>query len=210
MILRPTTPVAISKDIVAFCQSVASNERPRYLKVEPAAGAQPNDCVNVVASQIARRGGAAVTGWQIWEWPKVLVEAEFHVVWEAPDGVLHDVTPKPTPYHITRIVFLPDPGLVYEGKQINNRRKALSPTRDVEDFIAAAEEEFEIINRGERAYQHGRIDLVDDESIEYREIQRRKLDAELRIRQRLAADPSRNGPCPCGSGRKFKRCHGPR
>ncbi|MDX6205137.1 MAG: preprotein translocase subunit SecA, partial [Frankiales bacterium] len=26
--------------------------------------------------------------------------------------------------------------------------------------------------------------------------------------QAVGADPSRNGPCPCGSGRKYKRCHG--
>jgi uncharacterized protein len=25
---------------------------------------------------------------------------------------------------------------------------------------------------------------------------------------RQTADPGRNGPCPCGSGKKFKRCHG--
>jgi preprotein translocase subunit SecA len=26
--------------------------------------------------------------------------------------------------------------------------------------------------------------------------------------QAVGSDPSRNGPCPCGSGKKFKRCHG--
>ena len=26
--------------------------------------------------------------------------------------------------------------------------------------------------------------------------------------QAIGGDPSRNGPCPCGSGRKYKRCHG--
>ena len=26
--------------------------------------------------------------------------------------------------------------------------------------------------------------------------------------QATGSDPSRNGPCPCGSGRKYKRCHG--
>ena len=28
------------------------------------------------------------------------------------------------------------------------------------------------------------------------------------IIQTGAADISKNGPCPCGSGRKYKRCHG--
>ncbi len=27
-------------------------------------------------------------------------------------------------------------------------------------------------------------------------------------RQRVSADPARNAPCPCGSGKKYKKCHG--
>jgi preprotein translocase subunit SecA len=26
--------------------------------------------------------------------------------------------------------------------------------------------------------------------------------------QVTGSGPSRNGPCPCGSGRKYKKCHG--
>ncbi|MGH3647444.1 MAG: SEC-C metal-binding domain-containing protein, partial [Micromonosporaceae bacterium] len=26
--------------------------------------------------------------------------------------------------------------------------------------------------------------------------------------QKAADTPSRNAPCPCGSGKKYKRCHG--
>ncbi|WP_420843181.1 SEC-C metal-binding domain-containing protein [Cryptosporangium phraense] len=26
--------------------------------------------------------------------------------------------------------------------------------------------------------------------------------------QKTGAGPSRNAPCPCGSGKKYKRCHG--
>ena len=33
----------------------------------------------------------------------------------------------------------------------------------------------------------------------------RRNDAEL---QKAGVSASRNDPCPCGSGRKFKRCHG--
>ncbi|MGH3693284.1 MAG: SEC-C metal-binding domain-containing protein [Pseudonocardiaceae bacterium] len=32
---------------------------------------------------------------------------------------------------------------------------------------------------------------------------------EVRARgHHAASEPSRNAPCPCGSGRKYKRCHG--
>ena len=26
--------------------------------------------------------------------------------------------------------------------------------------------------------------------------------------QAVGSEPTRNGPCPCGSGKKYKRCHG--
>ena len=32
-------------------------------------------------------------GWRLWEWPSVLVEAEFHAVWRMKDGNLQDPTP---------------------------------------------------------------------------------------------------------------------
>ena len=37
---------------------------------------------------------------------------------------------------------------------------------------------------------------------------RRAPQERLRQLRKAAADPGRNDPCPCGSGEKFKRCHG--
>ncbi|MCB9562921.1 MAG: SEC-C domain-containing protein [Kofleriaceae bacterium] len=34
------------------------------------------------------------------------------------------------------------------------------------------------------------------------------VDAQLRAATAAAAPPGRNDPCPCGSGKKYKRCHG--
>ncbi|MEZ0470041.1 hypothetical protein [Luteimonas salinilitoris] len=52
-----------------------------YLTVQPEADAVVNECFPNVEAKIARAGGRMLCGWQLWEWPHVLVEAEFHAVW---------------------------------------------------------------------------------------------------------------------------------
>ena len=42
-------------------------------------------------------------GWRIWEWYGVMIEAEFHTIWESSDGILHDITP--APQEIGRTLF---------------------------------------------------------------------------------------------------------
>lgn len=38
-------------------------------------------------------GGRLITGWGIWQWDNILVEAEAHAIWESPDNQLIDITP---------------------------------------------------------------------------------------------------------------------
>jgi hypothetical protein len=134
-----------------------------------------------------------------------MVEAEFHAVWRDPNGALHDLTPKALPIH--RILFLPDPVRVYEGRQVNNIRRAISSAGAVKDFIEAADAMFEFMNRGERANQHGQLRITAEEAIELKLIRQQGTKAYARILASLPS-PGRNDPCPCGSGRKFKKCHG--
>jgi hypothetical protein len=100
---------------------------------------------------VLSHGGQICYGWQIWEWPDVMIGAEFHAVWKDPGGKLHDLTPKPVP---TDRVFLPDPVKVYEDRQVNNNRRALSDRPAVREFMEAADAEYEFLNRGARAAQH--------------------------------------------------------
>jgi hypothetical protein len=82
--------------------------------------------------------------------PGVLLEAEFHAVWRDASGARVDVTPKAIP-GIDHIFFLPDPALDYKGRQIDNRRVAITGDPTVEEYIVAAEAWFDVLNRGERA-----------------------------------------------------------
>ncbi len=54
-----------------------------------------------------------------------------------------------------------------------------------------------------------RDDLVDDACFAVQELRLVLLDRATRpAPRRVEARPGRNDPCPCGSGKKFKKCHG--
>lgn len=135
------------------------------------------------------------------------MEAEFHAVWASPTGELIDVTPKNR--QVCRVLFLPDNHLVYSGRQVNNVRRPLSADPCVTEYFATFDAEFELLNRGARADQHGEIELTDSEVDEYASLQKRRAFLFSRV-MRLAAFVGPYTPCPCGSGKKMKWCHGGR
>lgn len=148
-----------------FCKQVTSSSLPVELACEPAPGAQLLDCFSTVESQVQKFGGRPVLGWAIWEFPQVLIEAEFHAVWERhDDGVLIDISAHPLPF--SKITFLPDPQRVYLGRQVDNIRKPLSKDPKVRQFIYLMQRQFEILNRGSRADQY-EVDLPKKERKEY-------------------------------------------
>jgi uncharacterized protein YecA (UPF0149 family) len=104
-----------------------------------------------------------------------------------------------------RSLFLPDPALSDTGKQIDNIRKPLVDDAKLSTFINAANAIFDIYNRGERASQFGRIAITRDE---YAELQRLELQKTKMMSEILISTPGRNDLCRCGSGIKWKKCHG--
>ena len=202
---RTTTPKRITPVIEALASELVPGGVPVFLPATPPApDAQMNECFAAVEGEVTRHGGSACIGWRIWEWPHVLIEAEFHAVWRNPAGELCDVTPLVNGE--ARILFLPDPGRAFEGKQVNSIRKPLSTNPDVAAFIAVADAEFELGNRGERDRQGGQITLEGDEAEEWIALQRKRR--ELLPRLLKVSPPGRNEACDCGSGRKFKHCCG--
>lgn len=203
--LRTTTPNRISPSIMDLAAFLVPTGVLTYVPVVPAGDAQFNECFAAAAKQAARFGGSVCQGWRIWEWPRVLIEAEFHAVWRDHTGELCDVTPPPDGE--TQILFLPDGARVYEGRQINNVRRPLSKHPDVAAFIAAGDAHFELMNRGDRARQNGAVTLEGAEIEEMSRILAAKTELTRRLRLGLPL-PKRNEPCDCGSGKKFKRCCG--
>lgn len=172
-----------------------------YLAVQSEPGAVLNECFPNVEAKMARAGGGMLCGWQLWEWPHVLVEAEFHAVWLSPEGEMVDITPKP--HGETRILFVPDEQRCYDGMVVDNVRMPLRDDQVIRHFIRASEAIVRVMNRGQRASQYG-----------YVSVPAREIEPLLQVRdllgQSLASGLRDHDLCLCGSGGRYKRCHGRR
>lgn len=184
-----------------FCSSISSKSAPFFIDVNPGTNDEVNECTNNVARRVMEQGGKEILGWKIWEWYGLMIEAEFHVVWQSADGTLHDITPCLS--ESDRVLFLPDVSLRYEGKQISNIRRPLVKDPRVKEFIKVNEAIFGLMNRGEREFQHGVITLSGKEANEKRSLDLRSAQLLFNIQK---STPSRNEYCRCGSGKKSKRC----
>ncbi|MBO9792755.1 SEC-C domain-containing protein [Xanthomonas phaseoli] len=194
-----TTPPEITRAVRRLTESVVRGAEPVYLDVQPEADAIVHECFPNVQAKVARDGGQMLCGWQLWEWPHVLVEAEFHAVLVSPAGEMVDITPKPEGE--TRILFVPDPRRRYEGLAIDNVRMPLRDDLLIKHFIQMSEAIVQVMNRGERSSQYGEV------SVPANEIQP-LLQARDFLGQSLGAGLREHAPCLCGSGSKYKRCHG--
>ncbi len=181
-------------------------------------------CFHNVRDVIADRGGEIVYGWLVWQHGDFFVEAEHHAVWRKPTGELACVTPQ-TPPEKT-ITFIPDPSATYDfAKELvtNNIRIALVNDSRIEEFFEACEGQTEIRNRARRNSGLGpTVELPLSEAMRYRELETKKIALMSQVLQiapmsQVVSPDSRwsrvgkvgrNDPCPCGSGKKYKKCHG--
>jgi hypothetical protein len=168
-------------EVRALCERLVPGEIPVVLEVEHPPWAKPRDCTANVQRAVADHGGSVRYGWQLWEVPDVMLEAEFHAVWVDARGSLRDVTPKDLPFE--RCIFLPDPTLHYEGRQIDNVRVPLQDDPLIHEFIAAAEAYYEATNRGELAEKHGDITpfLTPAQKKEIAALTQRRMQLQLQV-----------------------------
>ena len=171
----------------------------QHKDVSPRADGDINECFAAVSAHVKHHGGSVQHGWAFWEWPTVLVEAEFHAVWRRENGSLLDVAPRADSEQ--RILFLADPIRVFTGVAVDNVRLALRDDPRIAEFIKLAEKKYALLNRGERAHQFGAVAIPRDEIEPV-------LVRMLQLQSQLAGRLGRNDPCRCGSGRKYKKCHG--
>lgn len=193
------TPKEITKHVRRLIAKVAPGRKAIYLDVQPEPSAKVNECFPNVEAKMAQAGGSMLCGWQIWEWPHVLVEAEFHAVWVAPDGSLADITPKQ--HGEKRILFVPVPTLTYDGLAKDNTRMAVRDDLLVHHFIRVSEEIVMVVNRGDRAGQYGYVSVPAHEIGPL-------MEAQAFLGQSISAGLRDHSPCLCGSGSKYKNCHG--
>lgn len=135
-----TTPSSITSDVLALAAEL-SDELPIILLVENDPCGLYGWCSDGVEEKIRRHGGSIRFGWLVWEWPRVMLTAEFHAVWLDQDGHYHEITPKP--HRETHIVFVPDSRFGHDfdfGKRPANKRhriySAVDQRADILERIA--------------------------------------------------------------------------
>lgn len=148
-------PKLIKPHVIKFCRRIVRNSIPSYLPTRPDKHGEPLNCFSIVEEKIKKEGGEAIIGWAIWEWPKVIIEAEFHCAWKNTDGKIIDITPRDPP--IKRVLFIEDPRKKYEGFQIDNIRQALKRDSNILRMIELGELMFRELNRGELKHMHGTV-----------------------------------------------------
>ncbi len=132
-------PETITTEIATFVESLVPGQGPSIIRVEPDPGARRLSCWQNVSAVCRDRGGRPVKGWRIWWIPDILIEAQAHVVWRSPDGLLVDLTPNDDG-ELT-CVFVPDPqmieqpGVDFVASQFHNIRGELC----VEEYIRCAQ-----------------------------------------------------------------------
>lgn len=197
----PHAPNVNDTRVAGLVHQLVPEGKPVYIDVTPVRFAKVKGCFPAVLEQMRQHGGAMVSGWQLWE-SSVILEAEYHAVWQAPDGVLHDITPKELP--IERILFLPDPARPYNGASRDNIRLNISGNPLVDAEIAIAEALFAVENCGARAYQC-EVTLTHQEAAARDFLIKQRGPLAAMILRKLTVD----SPCYCKSRQPFRACHAP-
>lgn len=197
----PRTPRRVNRAVRHLLKRMSLDTTPEWIEIKPRADAVIEDCTENVARAIAEHGGTARLGWMIWE-NDFMVEAIFHAVWESPDGRTVDVTPQGIPE--SRVMFVPDLSIRYEGRQIPNVRLNISGMMAVDHLIRINELKFAIQNAGDRSDQH-RIMITPPESkaLQWLETYRDAMSGAL------SAGMTDDSRCFCDSGMSYRHCHAP-
>jgi len=206
-----TTPKNIDAAVVGFCSSICPNSTPVFVEVDALSSYPPDECFYNVPTHVKTNGGELLIGWMIWYAPRKFIEAVFHCIWKSPNGALVDVTPKASGEQ--KILFLPDKQASWNKRRVSNRRKALTDDPLIELVIRKSEASDQLNARYMNSEGRPEVPaplvmkLEQQFQIEYQELTQSK---QIRNDQKHSQNtrPKRNHPCPCGSGRKYKKCHG--
>jgi len=126
--INETTPPGITPAILAFVREF-SDEAPVFVPVVDDRHGLYGWCSDGVAEKVKADGGTPLFGWTIWDWPGVMLTAEYHCVWRDADGVVIDITPKPKGE--SRILFVPEPHVAmdfdFDQRPTNRRIRNYEP-----------------------------------------------------------------------------------
>jgi hypothetical protein len=193
---KTVTPLHFHKFLQRLCVRIGSRHEPVRLPVSRMPDSVPLECFENVNRCIEQQGGTRQYGWLLWEWPHVMVEAEFHCVWRDPGGQLREITGSAE--RELEVLFVPDDTRIYAGRRVDNLRLAIRDDQLVHDLIWCAAERYRFsdwLSRG------GNIASVPDSEFGFARVH--ELACLMIAEGKRASDD-----CGCGSGKRYKRCHG--
>jgi len=126
-------PPSISADVRRLCRKLGDVGDPLFIPVQPRGDSQINDCFVDVERQVAERGGSIQHGWLVWLHPGILIEAEFHAVWQMPNGNLIDVSAKTD--REKRVLFVLDRTRRFTGERLLTIYHPIGRDPRIREFI---------------------------------------------------------------------------
>ena len=199
---------SVTEPVIALCRRIHPSNSPDYVIVKPEPGMKQVDCFLNVRKKVEAKGGRIQYGWAIWQCGQYYLEAEHHAVYEPPTGPPWvDITPPLLPT-IDRILFLPDDTAVYgfnTDQLRDNMRMPLVSDSRVQEFCGLSSERTAILNS---VPGFGQVVLEGERAARMTYIERRRAAIMSELQQDYERKIGRNEPCPCNSGKKYKKCHG--
>lgn len=197
-ISQSTTPKNINYHILKLIRKLGLKDDPIWIDIISEDWCIINECFDNVEKKIIKNGGKIIYGWQIWEWENVLVEAEFHSVWEEPKkNTLIDITPKDN--NESKILFVKDKTMIFNGSRVDNVRLPLRKDKLINNFIYISKKLNELIENGNHPDNPLISTFNKDEFIEL-------SFSKMKLVEFLKAGANENTKCFCDSGRKYKNC----
>ena len=218
-------PNAEASSVTKLKNALGTQRKAVRLRVVTESGDRDRNCYVNVRDRIARYGGRMQLGWAVWQHSQLFIEAEPHAVLDPGNGQPWiDCTPHilPDKTAAEEILFIPNDDATYDFETTDlpdNVRVPLIDDPRLLKVLKLYSEKTALMNSVPG------IDVVLPQDVAGKvlniEIEAAMLLAELMgtpiprqgVRNlapvgRSKEKVGRNDPCPCGSGKKFKKCHG--
>ena len=202
--LSPTkTPDVLTPTIRQACARLVPRAEAVFVAKQPFPGARINKCTFNVREYLRENPGDMVLGWDVTIWDGVLLDCIGHAVVRSGNSFLC-VTPSKYPEQ--RLLFLPDPSLTFnfedENARMPVREVALSSRPEVAKLIEVTRLEREI--KVKYAVSSQPLLVQGPDAVELQRLSQAKSQLMLRA---ILVTADHNSRCPCGSGKKFRKCH---
>lgn len=200
VLTRAQTPLSITDEVVAACRKLIDEPQLEYIPIKPLPNMTAQNCFENVQQVINDHGGNAVYGWDVYIHPRLMIELEFHCVWQDNDGKLHDVSPRSQ--NTPASLFLHDKTMGKSDIPTANRMYPITSDPLLIRFVKASKRNADLVLKIYRESKHLGPNITPDPETQkkLKSFQRLKKEAYAKLVV-LGTDP-----CPCSSHKQTSDC----